>query len=77
MKSGEFYMLYLVIYTYEHGGNVDLLYHLYKQKHKGGRYGYQSVDGKMLFHLHVSLVRPASPDACSELLSFSCPLGSP
>lgn len=77
MKSGEFCMLYVVIYTYEHGGNMDLLYHLYKQKHEGGGSGYQSVDGKMLFHLHVSLVCPASPDACSELLSFSCPPGSP
>ena len=62
-------MLYAVIYTCVHGDKMDLLFHLYEEKLKGGGSGYQSVEWKILFHLHVSLVCPASSDSSAELLS--------
>lgn len=62
-------MLHTVIYTCVHGDIMDLLFHLYEEKHRGGGSGYQAVEEKMLFHLHVSLVCPPSSDSSAELLS--------
>lgn len=69
VKCVVFYMLYAVIYTRVHGDKMDLFFNLYKEKQKGGGSGYQSVEGKMPFHLGVSLVCPASSDSSAELLS--------
>lgn len=62
-------MLHAVMYAGVHRDEMDLLFHLYEEKHEGGGSGCQSAGGKILFHLHVSLVCPASSDSSAELLS--------
>lgn len=49
VKCVVLYMLRAGIYMYVHGDKMDLLFHLYGEKHRGGGSGYQSVEGTMLF----------------------------
>lgn len=36
-------------FTCVHGDKIDLLFHLYEEKHREGGSGYQSVEEKILF----------------------------